>query len=540
MIEIKTVSALEKILPRTDTVHIRTDGIKLSGERFAFQVSLRAINNPVVQCRLRCESELPVKIYREDYVPGLFISPDHDEYIINERETLFPDVLVPYTGECFSLAPGINCTFWVELPADDAVLSGVYEIRFSAADIRNEVDRAETVYRVRIVGGQLAQNDLLVTKWIHFDSIAETAHARPFTPKFYRVFREVVRLAVRSGQTMAYIPMFTPPLDTAVGKERLTVQSVEVRFQQGEYRFCFKKFDELIQICKEEGIRYFEMSHLFTQWGAASCPKIMVIGENGRTEKKFGWKTSSESEEYTVFLRAFLPALSEHLQLLGIRECTFLHLSDEPSAEHLMRYIRLHNLVKRCSGGMKTIDALSSYSFAENNIPDLPVVLEGEEEPFIQNGKNFALYYSCVTDKNNHSNIFLHMPLLRVRVLGVILYLQQAIGFLHWGLNFYRTALSYAGINPFCSTDGGGTLPAGDPFCIYPDGARGVFSSLRQETFACAIQDYCLLKKCESLYGRARVLQVLEKHGFSEPYKYPHDETAFESLRSELVSIITD
>ena len=97
-------------------------------------------------------------------MPGLFISPDHDEYIINERETLFPDVLVPYTGECFSLAPGINCTFWVELPADDAVLSGVYEIRFSAADIRNEVDRAETVYRVRIVGGQLAQNDLLVTK----------------------------------------------------------------------------------------------------------------------------------------------------------------------------------------------------------------------------------------------------------------------------------------------------------------------------------------------------------------------------------------
>lgn len=539
--ELKTVCALEKILPDAEIRHEQKRGIKLSGERFAFQVCLRTEEQAVLRCKLDYESDLPLCVYREEYVSGLFTcNLGHDGYILDEKATVFPDALIPYAGEEFSLAPGVNSVFWVELCASANVLPNEYKIRFTARNTQKPEDCACAEYSVRVLGGELAENDLLVTKWIHSDCIAQSAHTRPFTQKFYRAFRSAIWLAVQSGQNTAYLPLFTPPLDTAVGGERFTVQAVDVYEKNGEYRFSFENLDELVRICREEGVRYFETSHLFTQWGARFCPKVLVRKENGKTEKRFGWKTSSESAEYTSFLAAFLPALSMHLNELGIREYTYLHLSDEPPVEDLARYMRLHAFVKQYSGGMKTMDAFSEYGFAEQGAPDFPTVIEGEEDEFIRHGKDFALYYSCITDKNNHPNIFLNMPLLRVRVLGVILYLQRAKGFLHWGYNFYNSALSLRRIDPFRTTDGDGTLPAGDPFCVYPDGHGGVYSSIRQETFAQAMQDYRLLKSCEGIIGRDATLQILQKYGFANGYDYSHDENDYERLREELLHIVAD
>ena len=62
-------------------------------------------------------------------------------------------------------------------------------------------------------------------------------------------------------------------------------------------------------MCRECGIEYFEMSHLFTQWGAKHAPKIVAIDSKGREKKIFGWKTRTSSKEYDKFLRAFASEL---------------------------------------------------------------------------------------------------------------------------------------------------------------------------------------------------------------------------------------
>lgn len=538
MIEIRTVSALEKILPRAAIRLPEPGGICLDGETYSFQVTVRS-DTPVLRCRLTVESPVALEMTSEAYATSLFTcNAGHDDYILGEEETVFPDALLPFAEE-FTLAAGVNHTFWVRIPAASGAPCGSYELVFRAEDLRAPDVHDEVRYALTILPGELRESDLIVAKWIHCDCIAEACGAEPFSEAFYEAFAKHIRAAVASGQTMAYIPLFTPPLDTAIGGERMTVQSVGVEEDEAGYHFDFSRFDRLIAICREAGIRYFELSHLFTQWGAEACPKIMVTGADGCLKRRFGWDTPSDGEAYTAFLAAFLPRLAAHLHELGIFAVTYLHLSDEPAGRHLGQYVRLHETVKRYAGDLPTMDALSDFAFAEEGSPDLPVVEEGYEGPFMEHRFPFLLYYACNTDKNGYPNIFINMPHLRVRMLGIALYVTGARGFLHWGFNFYHTALSLRTVDPYRSCDGGESFPAGDPFIVYPDGEGGVYSSVRQEVFTLAMQDYRLLKTAENLFDRAWVLTLLAAHGFDSPTAYSHSERDFETLHRTLVTRIS-
>ena len=62
----------------------------------------------------------------------------------------------------------------------------------------------------------------------------------------------------------------------------------------------------------KNGIEYFEMPHLFTQWGAQFTPKI-IVREGNELQTMFGWHVPSESPAYLEFLEQFLPALTDYL-----------------------------------------------------------------------------------------------------------------------------------------------------------------------------------------------------------------------------------
>ena len=59
---------------------------------------------------------------------------------------------------------------------------------------------------------------------------------------------------------MILTPVFTPPLDTAVGGERRTVQLVDVKVEKEGYSFGFEKFERWVSICKKCG--YQSKKHL--------------------------------------------------------------------------------------------------------------------------------------------------------------------------------------------------------------------------------------------------------------------------------------
>ena len=141
MIKIQTVSALEKVLPRAAARLSETEGVCLSGEMYAFQVVV-CTTEPVRRCRLTWESPVSVLLTAETYTTSFFTcNAGHDDYIIGEGEAVFPDALLPYASEEFSLAAGVNHTFWVKIPAGTP--GGVHELRFRAENTENAGDACE-------------------------------------------------------------------------------------------------------------------------------------------------------------------------------------------------------------------------------------------------------------------------------------------------------------------------------------------------------------------------------------------------------------
>lgn len=112
---------------------------------------------------------------------------------------------------------------------------------------------------------------------------------------------------------MLLTPLFTPPIDTAKGAERPTVQLVDIYYSADGYSFDFSKLDRFIKLALDSKIEYFEFPHLFTQWGSEHAPKIIVT-ENGKSYRRFGWETNSDSPEYAEFLQSFLPAFKSFMK----------------------------------------------------------------------------------------------------------------------------------------------------------------------------------------------------------------------------------
>ena len=173
----------------------------------------------------------------------------------------------------------------------------------------------------------LPKQDLMVTEWFHGDCIADYYQIPVFSETHWEYMRRQIQLGVRRGLTMILTPIFTPALDTVVGGERTTIQLVDVYRQEGVYSFGFEKLERWVRMCQDCGIEYFEMAHLYTQWGAKHCPKIMGY-EDGSFKKLFGWEQDALGEDYRGFLSAFLPQLTKELERLGIEKKTVFHISD--------------------------------------------------------------------------------------------------------------------------------------------------------------------------------------------------------------------
>lgn len=528
--KILTVSNLEKVFPYEEP-KTQTFGTTLLNEPFSFQAVVFSDEN-YWGIKLKVKADIPFELYQEGYVPAVYsISSINDGYILPQKG-IFPDVLYPSDGT-FNATPGRYVPFWIKAKTEK---SGDYLFKLQVE--REGEILTESEYLLKVYSSSLANNDLVITNWMHYDCIANQTNTEVFSEQFYLATENYVKCATEHGQTMLYIPMFTPPLDTAVGGERLTVQAVGVTYKKGNYSFNFKNFDRIISIAKKYGIKYFELSHLFTQWGAEFCPKIIADTDDG-VKKIFGWETSSESKEYTEFLSKFLPKLQNHADELGVTDNCLLHLSDEPNEMYLGLYGRLKQTVKTFAPKFKLSDALSHYAFYEKGYVEQPFVVLGAETEYMNHDADFWVYYCCVPQNGFYANRFFICPQLRTRILGVQMYLTGVKGFLHWGFNFYNSQFSKRQINPYYETDADGAFPAGDAFVVYPSKDGGVYSSVRLEAFSSGIDDYRALTSLEKKIGREKVVKLLNDCGYKSNFtEYDKNNENFIALRNKINELL--
>ena len=395
----------------------------------------------------------------------------------------------------------------VDLPKDMA--AGKYPLSVAITDQRDGSVCTAKI-DVCLAPIAIAENDLIFTQWFHCDSIADFHGVEMMSEEHWQLIEQYIKTAARTGISMLLTPLFTPPLDTAVGGERPTMQLVGVSLENGCYSFDFSLLDRWVDLCQKYGIVYFEMSHLYTQWGVEFCPKI-VVNVNGKNEKLFGWHTAAQGDAYRKFLSAFLPELTEHLKKLGIAERCYFHISDEPSLkrEHdFENYKAAKEFLAPYVDGFKMIDALSNIEFYEKGLIEIPVCATDHIRPFMEKDIKERWCYYCCGQGDKVGNRFFAMPSYRNRILGVQMYVADMVGFLQWGYNFYYSARAEKKINPYITSDGDQAWPSGDPYSVYPY-ENGAVESLRTKVFYDALQDRILLKQLEQKIGRQAVLEMI-------------------------------
>ena len=527
------VSSVQRVFldGRCDLTEHNCDSV-LKGERYSYQIAYKSSEKFFAEIVIDSPLSQFITVRSVGNVPSELPVYESDcEFCERNEPGLFPDVLFPIENNRVLIKRQNYYALWitVDLPKDTD--AGDYEINIKLKKAGETI--SENIFGLHVINAVLPEQKLIYTQWFHSDSIANYYKIPVFCEKFWALVESFIKAAVHTGVNMLLTPVFTPPLDTEVGGERLTVQLVDVKLENGKYSFGFDRFIRWVRLAQKCGIKYFEISHLFSQWGAKYTPKI-VAEVNGSQKRIFGWETSADSIEYAEFLSAFIPQLIKVIRSLGIEKSTFFHISDEPNEDQIESYSRSKSTVAPLLEDFPIIDALSDYSFYESGIINNPIPCTNDIESFIEKGFPHPWTYYCCGQGGKLSNRFFGMPLSTTRIIGFQLFKYGIEGFLQWGFNFYNSQYSLRSIDPFAVTDADSAFPSGDSFTVYP-GKSGAIESVRSEVFFQALQDMRALTLLCDRIGKKRTIAAVEADfGIITFFEYPRGTEKMLNLRKSV------
>ena len=543
--EIFAVSSLEKVFSDTKPMPYAGRLSMLRKDRLSFQAAFQFLGDrPDLRWGVwvRAEVESPLKqwirLYHVKEIPSTHpVTDDSDGNYLRTTPGLYPDLLQPLNDGMLRADLGRWNALWVELASDEETPAGEFPVKVTLTLGEGESSRTLTLETsVEVIPAVLPDQELIRTEWFHGDCVADYYHVEVFSEEHWELLRKQIACAAEYGINMLLTPVFTQPLDTAVGGERTTIQLVDVARNNGVYSFGFDKLDRWVRMCRECGIQYFEIAHLYTQWGAEHCPKIMATVD-GEYRRIFGWDTAATGEDYRNFLAAFLPALTARLEALGVdKKHAYFHVSDEPGEAHLPQYHACKEQIAPYLEGYPLMDALSDFDFYQKGVCRHPVVASNHVTPFLEHHVPDLWVYYCCSQGYQVSNRFFSMPSARNRIIGTQFYKYQIAGFLQWGFNFYNSQFSLRHLDPFAVTDADIAFPSGDAFMVYPGPDGTPWKSIRLLVFAEALNDLRAFRLLESLTSREYVLELMEG-GLSKEitfFEYPHEADYLLDLRTRV------
>jgi len=526
------VSAFVRNYPQTP---VGRDGmLKLESalnEKSAFQLVLRNEENsgPVeVKICANGGKKFDVRIRRVGYVPMLhFNTPvegPEDCEGLNHLPGLVPDPL--FDEDSIKLPARETHSFWITLRPKSTIKTGKHKITITR-QAEGQAARKHTV-EITVHNVRLApRKNFHITHWFYTDAIIDWYKTDGYDKSFWKLLPVYLKNLADHCQDTVLVPLFTPPVDGV----KTPCQLLKVKKTgQDKYNFDFSDVRKYIQIAKQSGIRYFEWSHLVTQWGAEHA--IRVYKGQGKTRKLL-WpvKTSATAATYKTFLSQLLPRLYSFLKKEKLLTTSLFHLSDEPHGpEHLANYHAFRNYLKQAAPWMRVMDAMSDVEFAKTGMTDIPVANQGVLMDFIKTGVPSWVYYCC-NPRGKFLNHLMDTPLSKIAMHGFLCYRFDIGGFLHWGYNFWYRRHTTDLIDPFTISDAGDwpEWAFGDTFLVYP-GPEGPIDSIRWEVIGLGFQDYQLLQTI----GINRNDKLLEDiRDFAD---FPKTEKQRTSLRSKLLN----
>jgi hypothetical protein len=513
----------------------------LQGEIYSFQAAFYCDCKIDLTVEVNSSLKSLITVRTVEYVPSLLPGgitlPEH---VLRTTPGLYPDPLLPVENTVRAMPRQWHAVWLtVRIPEDFAGGSHDIEICFKhdGANVPAELKlNAAEKFRLKILPVKLPPQELIHTEWFHADCIHTYYKVPCWSDKHWELIEKYIASAVDHGINMILTPLWSYPLDTAVGGERPTTQLLKIEKISEKYKFDFSLLERWIDTCFMLGVKYLEMTHFFTQWGAEFTPKI-VITENGEEKKLFGWHVRADSQEYRNFLEQLVPELIRFLESKGLRGKCFFHVSDEPNINNIEIYRKAAAFIERLiDPEWPIIDALSDIAFYKDGIIRMPIPGSSHIEAFVENGVKPLWTYYCNSQQRLVSNRFLNYSSAQNRIMGVLMYKYDIAGFLHWGFNFWYSKHSVnQNLDPYKDTDAGKSFCGGDPFMVYP-GENGPVDSIHYEVFRDALQDFRALRLLETAIGRRTVINMLEEAlGYElKMTEYPRDASWLLNMRERI------
>ncbi len=531
---LKLLSSLEKIYHNDTLPESNYLGFSmLKNEVKSFQI---AVDSDVsFKGTIKIESNFKnTSVYSVEHIKSDFpMAKGADDYYRFSNDGYYPDLLLPVSGDV-QINKGVN-VFWVEIKSDESTV-GEQEI---IVKIGNDNTCLKDSLSVDVIDCELDFRDFIYTNWFHTDCLMSYYNVDVFSDEYWRITENYLKTANEYGMNCVLTPIFTPPLDTEMGKERPTVQLIDIYINDGKYSFNFDKLTQWVEMSERCGVKYFELAHFFTQWGAKHAPKIMATVD-GEYKKIFGWETKASAKEYTKFLTSLSVELKEYLESRNLKDRVLIHVSDEPNFAMLRSYAKASRLIHKLYKGYKIVDALSDVWFYRLGIVSTPIPSNDHIDNFIGKTDELWTYYCSAQNKKNVSNRFFCNDSIRNRIIGYQMFKYDVKGFLHWGYNFYYTQLSKALIDPFKVSDAGGKFPSGDSYVVYPAKDGTAYHSIRLKVFYDALQDMAALNTLEKLTSKQYCLNILENKQQITFSQYPHSDEWLLDTREKINSAIKE
>ena len=539
---IKNISSLEKVrnVDIMNSLEETNSAKVLAGENYSYQVCVTTETR--VDSFVYVDSPLSeyIKVYCVKNAVADRIKP-HDEDTIMTEPGLVPDILVPLEYQNGRMVFFDDVTsVWLDVQVPKNFPAGIYPVTLRIESILEDARQTKT-FNIEVLSANIPEQSTIFTQWFYADCIADVHGVEIYSEEHWVLIEKYARLAKELGINMLLTPIITPPLDTDPGIKRPCTQLLKIEKRDDQYFFDFSLLDKWVDMAKRCGFEYFEIAHLFSQWGIEFTPNIKVI-ENGVEYYKFDSQlVKSTDPEYKKFLDQLFPELIRYLKIKGIYDKCYFHVSDEPNETHLEAYKFARDLIASHIGDERIMDAMSHVEYFKNGLTKLPVVGIDFMEDFLPENIENRWGYYCSSQWKEVSNRFLAMPSYRTRIIGLQMYKFNLVGFLHWGYNYYNSQNSRYNINPYMTSSCDKIFEAGDAFTVYPM-FDGPIPSIRGLVFKEALQDVEVCKKLESYIGREAVIKMIdEEAGMDLTFKaYPRNSSYIPCLMEKMKTMIDE
>ena len=504
------------------------------GERISFQAAVEYRKQEdeqppsVVAAQAFAEGgPLKVRTRRVGFVPVAHFNtdvPDDEKDCIGHIPGFVPDPL--FDDVKTLLRQGETVAFWFTVDVPEACEAGDYEVAVTIR-LREEIELTPLVAKFHVHDVVLQQRrDFPIVQWFYNDAILGWYGLKPFEEEYWIRVKPYMLNLVEHGQDTIYAPVFTPPLDGVKSPSQLLKV---VRTGDDRYKFGWEDVKRYTDLASECGIRNFEWTHLFTQWGVKNA---LCIYEGQGLDEKLLWppETGATSDTYRAFLSQFLPEFKAFLDRENLVDRSFFHVSDEPHGDEARaNYIAARTLLKELAPWMKTMDALSEIEYGRQGLTDMPIPSISVTKQFREEGIECFTYFCC-GPRGRYLNRLVDTPLAKMRMLGWLCRRFDVRGFLHWGYNYWQLRGQRKFCDPYTEL-AAGAWPGwayGDCFLVYP-GPDGPIDSIRWEIFAESFQDYALLQTLGVQPGDPR-LEVFEDFN-----RFPKDVEWLRTARRDLL-----